>query len=251
MDSLKNTFSRVKETGLDGGKYWVSVTCKGGLTHTVWCGTPKLREGSDVFVPWQWPRADPPGCGSGHIHVSAPRESTIDFSSWSTMWRPLGKETRRDPCLSFHFSFVISPEFFSCCWLQDCEPSTLYQLDKWRNHSTLETKTLRTQQRKYNQVCNCFHFASSKAHWSFLASWLIFFSAPTEVVNISGILHLWNHSCKFIWGLISLAAPINTVICTHQFSLLSLTYSLQDLWNPMEEDLGRSLCWGLSVFCCP
>lgn len=62
-------------------------------------------------------------------------------------------------------------------------------------------------------IAVCFHFASSKAHWNFLASWLIFFSAPTEVVNISGVLHLWNHSCKFIRGLISLTTPINIVIC--------------------------------------
>lgn len=46
------------------------------VSHTHWCGTLKLRQGSDVFVAWlpatkynreeEWPRADPPGCSSEH-----------------------------------------------------------------------------------------------------------------------------------------------------------------------------------------
>lgn len=198
MNSLKNTSSRAKEIGLDGGKCWVSVTCKGGLTHTVWCGTPKLRRGSDVLVPWlpatkynveeQWPRADPHGCSSGHMCLLQGR-ATSAFSSWKTMWRPLGKETRRDPCLSFLFSLVISPEFFSCCWLQDCEPSTLYQLDKWRNHCTLETKTLRTQQRKYNQVCNCC-----------LLSFCFFQSSLEFSSFVTDILLCTYRGCEYKWS---------------------------------------------------
>lgn len=202
MNSLKNTYSRVKETGLDGGKCWVSVTCKGGLTHTVWCGTLRLRQGSDVFEPWlpatknsrveQWPRADPPGCSGGHMCLlqgRAPGSHQCLQVMKCNVETTLGKETRRDPCLSFLFFLIIYPEFFSCCWLQDCEPSTLYQLDKWRNHSTLETKTLRTQQRKYNQVCNrcllSFRFFQSSLEFSC-------FVADILLCTYRGCVHKWS-----------------------------------------------------------
>lgn len=119
-----------------------------------------------------------------------PREVTSAFRSWSAMWRPHWGR-RREEIRVYHFSFflVIYPEFFSCCWLQDCEPSTLYQLDKWRNHSTLETKTLRTQQRKHNQVCNCcllsFCFFQSSLEFSR-------FVADILLCTYRGCVHKWS-----------------------------------------------------------
>ena len=79
----------------------------------------------------------------------------------------------------FFFAVIFNPsEFFACCWLQDHEPSTLHQFNKWWNHSSLETKALRTQQCKYNQVCGCLFSVFFKVYWNFqlsdfslLASW--------------------------------------------------------------------------------
>ena len=93
---------------------------------------------------------------------------------WNTKWEIYGeREMRKSPCCSviFFFAVIFNPsEFFSCCWLQDDEPSTLHQFNKWWNHSSLETKALRTQQCKYNQVCGCLFSVLFKVYWNFQLS---------------------------------------------------------------------------------